>query len=172
MLSSVAQLSGDCQTQRMMQNTTSKTHLILIAFLTGGLLTIMTLFNGRVALGGGAIFSSWVAHGVGTVAAIIALIVLFRRRPKGGTRSRAPFWAYLGGISGALTVILTSTTVNTSLALSGTIALGLAGQMVFGLGADVLGLFGLPKRRLAPRELVSFAMICAGSLIIIYLGRV
>lgn len=155
----------------MTHATASKTPLIVIAFLTGGLLTVMTLFNGRVALGGGAIFSSWVAHGVGTVAAIIALAVLIRHRPRSGKRTRAPFWAYLGGISGALTVILTSTTVNTSLALSGTIALGLAGQMVFGLGADVLGLFGLPKRRLNRRELISFAMICAGSLIIIYFGR-
>ena len=155
----------------MTQAAASKTHLILIAFFTGGLLTVMTLFNGQVALGGGAIFSSWVAHGVGTVAAIVALVILIRRRPKSEQRTRAPLWAYLGGLSGALTVILTSTTVNTSLALSGTIALGLAGQMVFGLGADVLGLFGLPKRRLNRHELISFAMICAGSLIIIYLGR-
>ena len=144
---------------------------LLAAFGSGGLLTIMVFLNGEAGSHGGALFSSWLAHGTGTVAAIIFLAVLWRRRPATGqTRAKAPLWAYLGGVSGAATVMLTSTTVNTPLALAGTLALGLAGQVVFSLAADQWGFFGLPKRRLGLRDGGAIALIVAGSLLIILFG--
>lgn len=145
---------------------------LLAAFASGGLLTIAVFINAEAGRHGGALFSSWLAHGTGTVAAIIVLALL-RLRPNPATRlptARAPLWAYLGGISGAATVMLTSTTVNTPLALAGTLALGLAGQVVFGLAADQWGLFGLPKRRLTPRDAGAVLLITAGSLLIIFVG--
>jgi transporter family-2 protein len=69
-----------------------------------------------------------------------------------------------------VTVIATSVTVNSALALSGTLALGLAGQVSFGLAADRFGLFGLAARRLTWRDAGVLALIVAGSLLIIF-GR-
>ena len=66
--------------------------------------------------------------------------------------------------------MLTSTTVNTPLALAGTLALGLAGQVVFSLAADQFGLFGLPRRRLGLRDAGAVALIAGGSLLIILFG--
>lgn len=145
---------------------------LLIAFGTGGLLTLMVFFNGELGHYGNPLFASWAAHGTGTVAAILFLALLYRRRPTAEPQPKpsAPFWAYLGGISGALTVMLTSTTVNSPLALSGTLALGLAGQVVFSLAADRWGLFGLPKRRLELRDLAAVLLILAGSALIILVG--
>ena len=103
-------------------------HLVA-AFGTGCLLTLMVHFNGELGRYGNALFASWAAHGTGTVAALVFLGLLWaRRKPAPATESkpRAPWWAYLGGLSGAITVILTSITVNSPLALSGTLALGLA----------------------------------------------
>ncbi|UJQ94425.1 DMT family transporter [Mariluticola halotolerans] len=141
---------------------------LLAAFGSGGLLTLMVDFNGVLAFHGNALFSSWAAHGIGMVAALVFLAVLFRFRAKGGGEVvRAPLWAYLGGVSGAATVMLTSTTVNSPLALSGTLALGLAGQMVFSLAADRWGLFGLPVRLSRPRDFAALALVLAGSLLII-----
>ncbi len=144
-------------------------HLAL-AFASGGLLTLMVDFNGLVGFYGGALYSSWVAHGTGTVAAVIFLFMLTRRKTDANatTQQKAPLWAYLGGVSGALTVMLTSTAVNTPLALAGTLALGLAGQMLFSLAADRWGLFGLPKRTPTPTDFAAVALISAGSLIIIF----
>lgn len=145
---------------------------LLLAFASGGLLTLMVDFNGLVALHGNALYSSWVAHGTGTVAAIVFL-ALMRQRPfpaKGGAASETPLWAYLGGVSGAVTVMLTSTTVNSPLALSGTLALGLGGQVVFSLAADRWGLLGLPRRMPKPRDFAAVGLIFAGSMIIIF-GR-
>ncbi|WP_417582730.1 DMT family transporter [Pelagibacterium sp.] len=143
---------------------------LLLAFASGGLLTLMVDFNGLVGLHGGALYSSWVAHGTGTIAAILFLALLrLRARPAANIdKPHAPLWAYLGGVSGALTVMLTSTTVNTPLALSGTLALGLAGQVLFSLAADRWGLFGLPKRIPRLKDFAALALIFGGSMIIIF----
>lgn len=145
---------------------------LLAAFGSGGLLTMMVFLNGEAGRHGGPLFSSWLAHGTGTVAAIALLAMLWKRRPAPTQAlGKAPLWAYLGGVSGAATVMLTSTAVNTPLALAGTLALGLAGQVVFSLAADQWGFFGLPKRRLGLRDAGAVAMIVAGSLLIILVGN-
>lgn len=145
---------------------------LLAAFGTGGLLTLMVHFNGELGRYGNALFSSWAAHGTGTVAAVVLLSILYPWRKRDvGSKPSAPLWAYLGGISGAVTVMLTSFAVNSPLALSGTLALGLAGQVVFSIVADRLGLFGLPMRRPDRRDLAAMALILAGSALIILFGR-
>lgn len=145
---------------------------LLAAFGTGGLLTLMVHFNGELGRYGNALFASWGAHATGTAAALLLLGVL-RRKPKAGPalRPAAPLWAYLGGLSGAATVMLSAVAVNSALALSGTLALSLAGQVAFGLAADRWGLFGLPKRRPGPRDAAALGLILAGSALVILLGR-
>lgn len=140
----------------------------LAAFAAGSLLSLMVLFNGTLAQYGSLLFSSWVPHATGTIAALVALAVL---RPRRALTARAPLWAYAGGLSGAVTVMATSYALNTPLALSGTLAIGLAGQMVFGLIADARGLFGLRQRMPTARDLMALALIVAGSLVLIFLGR-
>lgn len=146
---------------------------LLAAFLSGGLLTLMVHFNGELGRYGNALFSSWTAHATGTIAATVLLALLYRLRQPAPTQlQKAPLWAYLGGISGAATVMLTSAAVNTPLALSGTLALALAGQVAFSLAADKWGLFGLPARRLELRDAAAIALIAGGSALIILYGKV
>lgn len=145
----------------------SRLYHFAAAFGAGGLLTLMVLFNGTLAAYGSLFFASWVPHLTGTIAALLILVFL---RPKRARTQRPPLWAYLGGVSGGITVMLTSATMNTALALSGTIALGLAGQVVFSLFADARGLFGLPKRMPVRRDYVSLILILGGSLILIFFG--
>ena len=137
------------------------------AFGAGGLLSLMVFLNGTLAAYGSLFFASWVPHLTGTAAALLLLLLL---RPKRIEVTRPPLWVYLGGVSGAITVMLTSATMNSALALSGTIALGLAGQMVFSLFADMRGLFGLPRRTPTARDYLSLSFIIAGSLILIFFG--
>jgi transporter family-2 protein len=145
---------------------------LLAAFGSGGLLTLMMHFNGELARYGNGLFASWSAHATGTVAALIFLAVLRRRsRSAAAPKPRAPFWAYLGGLSGAATVMLASDAINSPLALSGTLALGLAGQMIFSLAADRWGLFGLPMRRPGWRDLAALVLVLAGSAVIILFGK-
>lgn len=142
----------------------SLTHLL--AFASGGLLTLMVLFNGQWAIDGTALFSSWMAHGTGTLAALVFLAFFGRSRVS--SPEKPPRWAYLGGLSGALTVMLTSTAVNSPLALSGTLALGLVGQAGYSLVADRFGWFGLPRRAISLQQLAAFGLVLAGGLLLIF----
>lgn len=137
------------------------------AFAAGGLISLMLLTNGTLAQYGTLLFSSWVPHLTGTVLAIAILLALKPARVK---PERPPLWAYLGGVSGGLTVIATSAAMNSALALSGTIALGLAGQIVFSLFADARGLFGLPQRMPGWRDFAGLTLISAGALVLIFFG--
>jgi transporter family-2 protein len=109
-----------------------------------------------------------VPHVTGSILAIIVLLCL--RPTKAKQAAKIPWWAYLGGISGAVTVILTSATMSTALAISGTIALGLAGQMMFSLIADKWGMLGLPQRNPTRRDLLALALILAGSVVLVFFG--
>lgn len=134
-------------------------------------MTLMVHLNGELARYANPLFSSWSAHGTGTVAALLLLAILYRPSLAGPeSKTHAPFWAYLGGVAGAATVVLTSIAVNSPLALSGTLALGLTSQMVFSLAADHWGLFGMPRRVPGLREFVALGLVLAGSMLIIMFG--
>jgi transporter family-2 protein len=141
----------------------------LAALAAGALLSLMVHLNGELARQGGALFSSWMAHGTGTIAALLAIPLWWKAIQRSDApRQAIPLWAYLGGFAGAVTVIMTSTAVNSALALSGTVALGLAGQIVFSLAADQWGLFGIARRRLRLGDAIALALIVAGSALVIW----
>ena len=142
-----------------------------LAFASGGLLAVMLLLNGAMTAASNATFSSLVAHATGSALAL-AVLLLWRPAPGGALvwRGGAPLWAYLGGLSGAITVIVTTLAMNSALALSGTLALGLAGQASFALLADRLGLFGLPARPISLRDLAALVLILSGSVLVILGG--
>lgn len=144
---------------------------LMAAFGTGCLLTLMLFLNSELGRFGGALFASWSAHGTGTIAAIALLLLYRRMRPITKlSLSPAPFWAYLGGLTGAVNVMLSTTAVNAGLAIAGTQAVSLSGQMLFSFLADRFGIFGLDRRRLAWRDIGPVLLIISGSVIIIVSG--
>lgn len=144
---------------------------ILLALIAGVVLSVMTDWNSVLARYSSPLFASWTAHGVGAVASLVLVSLLSVR--KAGTASVPaaerfrPYWAYLGGIPGAFTVLLAAITVNSALGLSGTLALLLIGQMVFGVVADRFGLLGLARRCAGGRELTALVLVLSGSFAII-----
>jgi len=138
------------------------------AFATGILLTLMVWFNGTLAIFGSLLFSSWVPHVTGTILGILVLLIL---RPKvAAPATKAPWWSYLGGVTGAVTVMFSASAMNSALAISGTIALGLAGQMLFSLVADKWGLLGLPQRNPTLRDALALVLIITGSVLLVFFG--
>ncbi len=154
-------------TTRRARRVTPRYWPFIVAFAAGWLISLMVLFNGTLAISGTLLFSSWVPHATGTVAALLFLVVL---RPKKARAVPAPLWAYLGGISGAFTVVLASAAMNSALALSGTIAVGLVGQVAFSLIADVRGMFGMPKIIPTLRDFAALGLILAGAVILVFFG--
>lgn len=143
-----------------------------LAFTAGVALASMLAVNSLLATYASPLLASWVAHAVG---AVTSLVILLLHGLAGGKKwafvsSNVPIWAYLGGIPGAFTVILAAITVNSSLGLSGSIALIMAGQVLFGVMSDALGLFGLPKRSMTLRDGAVLMLMAAGCLLILF-GR-
>lgn len=129
----------------------------------------MVHLNGELARFGNSLYSSWVAHGTGMIVAIAILLVIRRYRvlPSSGIGS-VPLWAYLGGIAGAITVVLTSQAVNSPVGLAGTLALGLVGQAFFGIVADRFGLLGLQNRQPRMHDFIALFLVLAGSMLILF----
>lgn len=145
----------------------------LLAFAAGAVLAVMIHLNSVLATYSSALFASWFAHGIGAVVALLLVAAASLRVPPAagatpGSHEGAPFWAYLGGIPGAFTVVLAAITVNGGLALSGTLALMLVGQVVFGLFADRLGWFGVARRQLRTGDLLGAIAVSSGSAILLF----
>ncbi|MGF1728510.1 DMT family transporter [Photobacterium kasasachensis] len=142
--------------------------------LAGGVtLASMIAINSELAAYSSPVLASWFAHGIGAITSLLVLItasLLAGKKltilPKVGT----PFWAYLGGIPGAFTVVLAAITVNSPLGLSGSLALIMAGQVLFGLVCDGFGLFGLTKRPFTLTDGITLGLMATGCLLTLF-GR-
>ena len=136
--------------------------------LLGGLaLAVMIALNSALAQYGTPLQASWVAHGVGTLVSLLLLGVVRQRQAGLSKRETAPLWAYLGGLPGAFTVVLGAMTVNSALGLSASIAFIMAGQILFGLLCDRLGLLGMAKRRLTWGQGAALAVMALGALMVL-----
>ncbi len=147
----------------------SKYFYLSLAIISGGFLASMIFFNSQLAAFYSPVESSWFAHGIGGLTAL-ALIFSMNRSMTVFTKreEKASWWSYCGGLPGAFTVLLAGMTVNSHLGLTGSLALGLVGQIIFSLICDYFGWFGLVKRRIERRDLISLILICGGSLVIIF----
>ncbi len=126
----------------------------------------MLLANGALAEYTSPAFASWGAHATGSMTALGILLLAATRRKQNWVGG-APVWAFSGGLFGALIVTVTAIAMNSDLSLAGTLAMGLAGQALFGLVADRLGMFGLPVRRPKWQDIAALALVFAGSVAII-----
>ena len=145
-----------------------------LALLAGAMLACMIYFNSQLAHVTTSVWASFVAHGLGAVCALVlwaALLPLRKSPPSPAGIERPPRWAYLGGLPGAFTVILASTTVNSELGLSGTISLMFLGQVVSGLAIDTLGLFGSPRREVGFYAFFEVLLVMTGTAILIFFAR-
>ena len=138
-----------------------------LAILAGVSLAVMIDWNSALARYSSPLFASWTAHGVGAAASALALAATRHGAPATSIDRRGPMWERLGGIPGALTVLLAAITVNGPLGLPGTIALLLVGQVGFGIAADGFGWFGLQRRRPTFRLLASLALVLSGAALVI-----
>lgn len=151
----------------------------LVAFIAGGLLALMIQLNSQLASAGSPLLASWIAHGTGALTALLLWLFMGRRKaapspevpePEQNKQPKRtlPLWAWLGGLPGAMTVILAAICVNSPMGLGGTLALLLLGQLLFGAISDTRGWWLLPKRQLHPLEWPALLLVLAGALLLIF----
>lgn len=131
----------------------------LLALLTGVLITVMVTFNGRMTAAHGIYTATVVIHVVGLVC--IALLLLARREAPFLRGKNIPFYMYLGGAVGVLTVLLTNFAFG-QISVSALMALGLFGQSLSGIAVDHFGIFGMARHPFNRRKLSGLGMMLGG----------
>lgn len=131
----------------------------------GGLVALQAPMNGRLraTIGGtpAAMFNNLVG--------LSLLIVLFAAAGKAiateGVRD-VPWWAFLGGLCGALYVVTALTAVGT-LGAGGVTAATIAGQLTVAVVVDQLGLLGVERHPITPLRLAGVVLLAAGVVLIV-----
>ena len=120
--------------------------------------------NLRTALNSAA-WSGFVSYFVGLLC-MIALIAAFRDPvPTAAMAARIPFWAWSGGLFGAIFIALGILLVP-KIGAATFIALLVAGQMLASVAFDHFGLLGLTQRPVDLTRLIGVALLIGGVLLI------
>lgn len=151
-------------------NTTKKIFYLQLSVLVGVLLAIMAHLNFKLASATNTYFSSLWVHLIGFLFAILLLKVQGLKFPFQNLKV-APKWAYLSGVIGALSVVTVNLAISGPIGLSGTLALSLSGQIIFGRVVDAFGLFGMQRRAFTSIDFIQIFLILSGAFIIIFKAK-
>lgn len=120
--------------------------------------------NLRGALSSAA-WSGVTSYVVGTIAMACLAAVLRDPVPAASTIGRVPWWAWSGGIFGAIFIALSIVTIP-KLGGATYLALLVTGQMIAALAFDQFGLLGIPQRPIDLSRLLGVALL-VGAVVLI-----
>jgi transporter family-2 protein len=120
--------------------------------------------NLRVALNSAA-WSGFVSYLVGLLCMTCLLVALREPLPSAVAAARIPWWAWSGGLFGAIFIALAILLVP-KLGAATFISLLIAGQMLASIAFDHFALLGLPQRSLDLTRVAGVALLIAGVVLI------
>ena len=116
-----------------------------LALLAGALVPLQALINARLGQSTtGALFASACSFVVGTIALAMVLLLARQPLPSLDTVARLPAWVWLGGLFGAV-FVLVATLAIPRIGASALVALVVLGQMAASLALDHFGILQAPK---------------------------
>lgn len=146
----------------MLEQVGGKAHMYLLyAFGIGALVAFQVLFNGSLGNAIGVYNEAMIVHAVGV---FFAWLFLKASHKKLVLDRSLPFWAYLGGCIGVLTVIFQALAFG-RISMISISSLTLLGGTLASLFLDSFGLMGMEKRPFNRSTLIGFAFSIAGILV-------
>ncbi|HEV2081693.1 MAG TPA: DMT family transporter [Brevundimonas sp.] len=134
-------------------------------FAAGAAAAVQGPTNARLAQGlGTPLNAALVSFTVGT-AALLVLALAMQHRPEGQAVREVPGWAWIGGLYGALFVVVLAW-ATPKLGVATSLAAVVAGQLVLGLIVDHFGLMGVPRQPISLSRLGGTAMVIGGMLLV------
>lgn len=130
----------------------------ILGLLSGVIIAVMVAVNGELSGTYGVYTAAVIIHLVGVIGAALLCVI---RRERITLKSKAPFWAYLGGAIGVLTTLFNNFSFG-RISMTSIVALGLMGQSLTALTLDSFGLLGLQKRPLQASTLIGFVPAVIG----------
>jgi transporter family-2 protein len=133
-----------------------------IALVTGAAIAVQALANSRLRLALGT--PVWAAIAQFVVGLVLLIVVAFATRqpaPILGGLGRMPAWAWVGGIVGALFIVV-SIVLTPRLGTAVTLATITVGQLIAALALDHYGWLGSPVIRLSLPRVLGAACLLLG----------
>jgi transporter family-2 protein len=132
----------------------------------GCLVAMQAPVNSRLGRSVGSIQAASFSFLVGTVA--LVLVVSFAKGGLGnlGSVGKAPWWALVGGLLGAVYVTVAIFAVRT-LGASGLTAAVIGGQLTMSVVIDRFGLFGVPRQTVGLDRVLGIVLLAVGVALVI-----
>ena len=139
---------------------------MLLAVAAGVSVVVQQVLNAnlRVALSSAA-WSGFVSYFVGVVCMALLALALRDPLPSAGVAARIPWWAWSGGLFGAIFIALAIVLVP-QLGAAAFIALLITGQMIASITFDHFGWLGLAQRAIDLPRLIGVALLIGGVILI------
>jgi len=112
-----------------------------------------------------AAWSGFTSYFLGVVFMVCLAAVLRDPVPTASTIGRVPWWAWSGGIFGAIFIALSIVTIP-KLGGAAYIAILVTGQMIAALAFDHFGWLGIPERQIDLSRLLGVALLVGGVVLI------
>ena len=144
----------------------SRTLAVLLGVGAGGLVGMQAPVNSRLGKTVGTAQAATFSFLVGTAA--LLLLASFWRGGLGnlGHVGRAPWWALVGGLFGAVYVSVALVGVRT-LGASGLTAVVITGQLAISVVIDRFGLLGVAKQHIGVTRIIGLVLLVAGFVLVV-----
>jgi transporter family-2 protein len=140
--------------------------VVLAGVAAGALVGLQPAVNARLGKSLGSLQAASFSFIVGTLALLV--IAAFVRGGLGtlGEVRHVPWWALVGGLLGAVYVVVALIAVRT-LGASGITAVVIAGQLAMSVAIDRFGLLGLARQQIGLSRIAGLVLLAAGAVLVV-----
>ena len=138
---------------------------ILLVFIAGAMVAIQAPTNAMLAKAGGSpVLAALISFAVGTVA-LLSVWLFTASRPAPSSFSGLPWYAWLGGLYGAVFVAVAAYAAP-KIGVASLITIGIAGQVAMALLLDHVGAMGLEREPISSGRLLGALLVIAGVVLV------
>lgn len=144
----------------------TRTLAVALAALAGVLVGTQAPVNSRLGRSIGSVQAATFSFLVGAVALALIATLFYGGLGSFGQAGKAPLWALIGGLLGAVYVTVAILTVRT-LGVSGLTAVVITGQLTAAVVIDRFGLFGLSRQSIDVSRVAGLVLLVVGALLVV-----
>jgi transporter family-2 protein len=135
------------------------------AFVGGTLVALQAPTNAMLARAAGSpVNAAFISFAVGTLA-LVAVAMALGVRPNGGEVRALPWYAWTGGLYGAVFVAVAAFAAP-RMGVTYFLMVAIAGQLAMALLLDRFGAFGLPRVEISPTRIAGVLLVLAGAFLV------
>ena len=139
---------------------------VLLAVVAGCFVGLQAPINARLGRQVGSLQAATVSFLIGTLVLVLVASVSNRGLGTITSAGRAPWWALVGGILGAVYVTVALVTVRT-LGVSGLTAIVVSGQLAIAVVVDRFGLLGIAKQHIGASRVTGLVLLLVGVVLVV-----